>query len=54
MVSLLIFATYKLNVYKSRYLKTLSFLRLKSDIINIRQVEENLCRNDIRKHFKGK
>lgn len=27
----------------------LNFLRLKSGIINIRQIEENLCRNDIRK-----
>ena len=43
---------FKFNVYKSRHLKTLNFLRLKSDIINIRQIEENLCRNDIRKQRK--
>ena len=46
---------FKFNVYKSRDLKTLNFLRLKSDIIKIRQIEENLCRNDIqkqRKYFK--
>ena len=30
-------------------LKTLNFLRLKSDIIKTRQIEENLCRNDIQK-----
>ena len=34
---------FKFNVYKSRVLKTLIFLRLKSDIIKIRQNEENLC-----------
>ena len=28
---------FKLNVYKSRDLKTLNFLRLKSDIIKLRQ-----------------
>ena len=46
---------FKFNVYKSRDLKTLNFLRLKSDIIKIRQIEENLCQNDIqkqRKYFK--
>ena len=36
---------FKFNVYKSRDLKTLNFLYLKSDIIHIRQIEEN----DIRK-----
>ena len=40
---------FKFNDYKSRGLKTLNFLCLKSDILNIRQIEENLCRNDIRK-----
>ena len=39
---------FKFNVYKSRDLKTLNFLYLKSDIIHIRQIEEN----DIRKHRK--
>ena len=46
---------FKFNVYKSKDLKTLNFLRLKSDIIKKRQIEENLCRNDIqkqRKYFK--
>ena len=42
--------TFKFNVYKSSDLKTLNFLRLKSDIINIRQIKEN--RNDVRKYFK--
>ena len=36
---------FKFNFYESRELKTLNFLRLESDIINIRQIEEN----DIRK-----
>ena len=40
---------FKFNDCKSRGLKTLNFLCLKSDILNIRQIEENLCRNDIRK-----
>ena len=47
---------FKFNVYKSRDLKTLNFLRLKSDIIKIRHIEENLCRNDVpkqRKYFKN-
>ena len=35
---------FKFNAYKSRDLKTLKFLRLKSDIIKIRQIEGNLCR----------
>ena len=43
---------FKFNVYKSRDLKTLNFLRLKSDIIKIRQIKENLCRNDVQKHRK--
>ena len=44
---------FKLNVYKSRDLETLNFLRLKSGIIiNRRQIEENLCRNDIRRQRK--
>ena len=46
---------FKFNVYKSRDRKILVFLRLKLDIIKIRQVEKNLCRNDIqkqRKYFK--
>ena len=43
---------FKFNAYKSRVLKTLIFLRLKSDIIKIRQNEENLCRNDIQKQRK--
>ena len=46
---------FKFNVYKSRDRKILIFLRLKLDIIKIRQVEKNLCRNDIqkqRKYFK--
>ena len=43
---------FKFNVYKLRVLKTLIFLRLKSDIIKIRQNEENLCRNDIQKQRK--
>ena len=34
---------FKFNGYKSRDLKTLKFLRLKSDIIKIRQIEGNLC-----------
>ena len=38
---------FKFNVYKSRDLKTLNFLRLKSDITKIRQIEETLCLNDI-------
>ena len=38
---------FKFHVYKSRDLKTLNFLRFKSDIIEISQIEENLCRNDI-------
>ena len=33
---------FKFNVYKSRNLKTLKFLRLKSDIIKIRQIEKNI------------
>ena len=40
---------FKFNVYKSRDLKILIFLRLKADIIKIRKVEKNLCRNDIQK-----
>ena len=40
---------FKFNVYKSRDLKSLIFLRLKSDISKIRQIEETLCLNDIRK-----
>ena len=40
---------FKFSVYKSRDLKTLNFLRLKSDIIKIRHIEENLYRNDIQK-----
>ena len=43
---------FKLNVYKSRVLKTLIFLRLKLDIIKIRQIEEKFCRNDIQKQRK--
>ena len=43
---------FKFNVYKSRDLKTLNFLRLKSDIIKIKQIEENLYRNDIQKQRK--
>ena len=46
---------FKFNVYKSRDRKILVFLRLKLDIIKIRQVEKNLCRDDIqkqRKYFK--
>ena len=46
---------FKFSVYKSRDLKTLNFLRLKSDITKIRQIEESLCQNDIqkqRKYFK--
>ena len=39
--------TFKFNVYKSRDLKTLHFLHLKSDITKIRQIEETLCLNDI-------
>ena len=42
---------FKFKVCKSRDLKTLNFLRLKSDIINIRHTE-NLCKNDIRKQRK--
>ena len=33
---------FKFNVFKSRDLKTLSFLRLMSGIINIRKTEANL------------
>ena len=41
---------FKFNAYKSRDLnKTLNCLRLKSDIIKIRQIEEKSCRNDIQK-----
>ena len=40
---------FKFNVYKSRDLKISIFLRLKADIIKIRKVEKNLCRNDIQK-----
>ena len=43
---------FKFNVYKSRDLITLKFLGLKSDIIKIRQIEETLCLNDIRKQRK--
>ena len=43
---------FKYNVYKSRDLKTLNLLHLKSDIINTRQIEESLCQNDIRKQRK--
>ena len=43
---------FKFNVYKSRDLKSLIFLRLKSDISKIRQIEETLCLNDIRKQRK--
>ena len=43
---------FKFNVYKSKDLKTLNFLRLKSDITEIRQTEETLCLNDIRKQRK--
>ena len=39
---------FKFNVYKSRDSKTLNFLHLMSDIINIK----NLCWNDIRKQRK--
>ena len=42
----------KFNVYKSRDLKTLNFLRLKLDVTKIRQIEETLCLNDIRKQRK--
>ena len=42
---------FKFNVYKSRDLKTLNFLYLKSDIIHIRQIEENNIRKH-RKYFK--
>ena len=38
---------FKFNVYKSRDLRTLNFLCLKSGIMKIRQIEVNLCRNDI-------
>ena len=34
------------------FIKTLSFLRLRSDFIEIRHIEENLCRNDIQKKRK--
>ena len=40
---------FKFSVYKSRDLNTLNFLRLKSDIIKIRHIEENFYRNDIQK-----
>ena len=43
---------FKFNVYKSRDLKTLNFLRLKSNINKIRQIKENLCRNEIQKQIK--
>ena len=43
---------FKFNVFKSRDLKILNFLRLKSDITKIRQVEETLRLNDIRKQRK--
>ena len=43
---------FKFNVYKSRDLKTLNFLRLKSDINKIRQIKGNLCRNQIQKQIK--
>ena len=43
---------FKVNVYKSRDLKTIKFLRLKSDIIEIRQIEETLCLNAIPKQRK--
>ena len=33
---------FKFNVYESRDLKNLNFQRLKSDIINIREIEGNL------------
>ena len=42
----------KIDVYKSRDLKTLTFLLLKSDIIKTRQIEETLSLNDIRKQRK--
>ena len=43
---------FKFNLYKSKDLKILNFLRLKSDIIKIRQIEQNLCQNDIQKTEK--
>ena len=43
---------FKFCVYKSRHLKTLNLLHLKSDIITIRQIQGNLCRKDIRKQRK--
>ena len=46
---------FEFNFCKSKDLKTLNFLLLKSDIIKIRQIKENLFRNDIqkqRKYFK--
>ena len=46
---------FKFTVYKSRDLKTLNFLSLEADVINKRQIEENLCRKNIqkqRKYFK--
>ena len=46
---------FEFNFCKSRDLKTLNFLRLKSDIIKIRQITENFFRNDTqkqRKYFK--
>ena len=38
---------FEFNFCKSKDLKTLNFLLLKSDIIKIRQIKENLFRNDI-------
>ena len=43
---------FKFNVYKSRDLKTLFFVCLKSDIIKLRQIEKNLCQNNIQKQRK--
>ena len=43
---------FKFNVYKSRDLKTLNFLRLKSNINKIRQIKENLCRKKKKKQIK--
>ena len=38
---------FKFNVYKSRNLKMLNFLRLQPNIIKIRQIEETLSLNHI-------
>ena len=43
---------FKFNIYKSRDLKTLNFLRLKSGILTQDKLKKPECQNDIRKQRK--